>query len=101
MFTACTRSQAVEVGLEDRGVVGGGDAGVVVEDVDAAEPLGGGEVHALDGRLVRDVHLHGEPSDLARDLVGGFAVDVGDRDQRALLREADALRRRPFRRRLR
>ncbi len=59
----------VEAGLEDRGVVGGGDAGVVVEDVDAAEAFGRGRVHRLDRRLVRDVHLHGQTADLAGNLL--------------------------------
>src|SRR6185369_10172640 len=70
----------VEAGLEDRVVVGGGDAGVVVEDVDAAEPLGRCGVHLLHGRLVRDIHLQGQPADLAGNLLRRCPVDVGDND---------------------
>ena len=78
----------LEAGLEDRGVVGGGDAGVVVEHVDAAEALDCGCVQRLHRRLVRDVHLHREAADLAGDLLRGGAVDVGNRDLRALFGEA-------------
>ena len=44
---------------------------------------------ALHRRLVGDVHLHGQPADLAGNLLRRCPVDVGDDDLRALLREAD------------
>ena len=45
----------LELGVEDRGVVVGGDPGVVEEHVDAAEALAGLRVQSADGVLVGDV----------------------------------------------
>ena len=74
-------------GLEDRRVVRGGDAGVVVQHVDAAEALLRSRVHRANGVFLGDVHLHREPADLACDLLGRSEVDVGDAHLRALLGE--------------
>ena len=44
-------------------------------------------VHRLHRRLVADVDLHRQPADLAGDARRRIAVDVGDDDARALVRE--------------
>src|SRR5439155_1030108 len=65
--------------VEDRGVVVGRDPGVVVEDVDTAEPLGRGAHHRRDLLLVGDVHLECEGRAVRTDADGllcGRAVHV-------------------------
>ena len=93
----------VGLGLEDRVVVGGRDAGVVVEDVDAAVALGRRRVHRRD--LSSSATSTAERERVAarqRDrLLGRLAVDVGGADLRALLGEDEAPRRGPSRRRRR
>jgi hypothetical protein len=79
-------------GVEDRRVVVGRDAGVVVEDVDPAEALRRRAHHLLDLRLVGHVHglrERGAVPTLAHRLLGRLAADVGDADLGALLREED------------
>ena len=62
--------------LEDAGVVGGRDAGVVVEDVDAAEALARRRVHRATPRLVGDVGVMRERLAFARGdrLLGSAAT---------------------------
>src|SRR4051812_46255586 len=83
--TACVHGlhsvPGVRFGLEDRGVVRGRDAGVVVEDVDAAVALRRCCVHGLDARRVCDVHLDGDGvTCVGGGLRGCFFVDVGCAD---------------------
>src|SRR5207245_6091979 len=76
--------------LEHGGVVVRGDSGVVVEDVDAAVPLGRRRHHRLDARLVGDVDPVGEyVARLGGGLLRGFEVDVGGADARSLGAEED------------
>ena len=79
------------VGEEVAGAAG--DAGVVVEDVDAAEALDGGCDQPIEVGQVRDVGLDGQRTaagrlDLAGGLLGQLGAQVGDDDAGALLREA-------------
>ena len=76
--------------VEHGGVVVGRDAGVVVEDVDAAEPVGGRAHHRRDLLLVGDVDLERERSSLGAErdrLLGAGELHVGGADLGALLRE--------------
>ena len=77
--------------VENGRVVARRDAGVVVEDVDAAEALGGRGAHRAHVVLVGDVHAERERIARAqRDrLLGERDVEVGDADLRALGREHD------------
>ena len=81
----------VDARLEHGRVVARRDPGVVVEDVDAAEALGGRSHHRLDARLVGDVDLLRECVAAQRGRLAWprLEVDVGDADRRALLGEED------------
>jgi hypothetical protein len=70
------------------------DAGVVHQDVDAAEAADGGVDDGLDLLLAADVEgeAEGLPAgrlDLGGDGLGGVVLEVGDDDAGALLREAE------------
>ena len=76
------------LGVEDRIIVRGRDAGVVVEDVDAAVARRRFLVHAPHALGVRDVDLHCECVARVRcGLLGRVAVDVGDADLRTFVGE--------------
>ena len=90
----------VDRGVEDRGVVGGRDARVVVEDVDAAEALRRRVHHRLDAarrprrrprRRTRAVRARSPSPPRPR-------VDVGDADARAFLARRGSPPRGPSRR---
>jgi hypothetical protein len=68
----------------------GHDRGIVDKDVDASSLLHHGLVQGGDGGLVRHVAGDGEgaAADRLRDSFGACRVDVGDRDARALARQA-------------
>ena len=90
MFTFWTRSQASSSVSRIESSSARRDAGVVVEDVDPAEPLRGGRVHRLHARPVGDVDLHRQGiARLGGDLLGRCAVDVGRADLGPLLGEDD------------
>ena len=76
-------------GVQDGGVVVRGDACVVVEDVDAAEPLGRLGAHPANVLLFRHVRLHRECVAGAQGdrLLGSLEVHVGRADLRTLLGE--------------
>src|SRR5919106_2553587 len=80
----------LRLGLEDRAVVRGHDAGVVVEDVDARVALRRRAIERLDALRARDVDVLEErlPA-LRRRLLARFLDDVGDADPRPLLREEE------------
>ena len=80
------------VGRVDRPVLGQHHAGVVVQDVQAAEPVDGGVHHRLRVGLLRDVGvdvrgLAAGVADLRGGGLAGLVGDVGEDDPRALARE--------------
>ena len=81
------RVDAVELGLADleQRLVAVCDAGVVDDDVDAAERLGRRPHHGVDVDLLRDVALHGMHlvAEAGGELAHALAVDVGGDDLRA------------------
>src|SRR5262249_29327066 len=80
----------VGLGDEYRVVVGGHDAGVVVEHVDMAVTVFGRGVHRLHAVRVADVRLKEESTPTpARGLLPRLASNVGDAHARAFGREQD------------
>ncbi len=78
----------VEVGVEDRVVLGRGDAGVVERDVDRAVGVLRGPEQRVDLVLVGDVDVHvRRAAELGRDLGAARVVEVADDDLGALLDE--------------
>ncbi len=78
------RVPPVVVGLQEV-TLGGGQGGVVDEDVELREPLDRGREQAVAVVARRDVAAHGERGVERRGhRLGGVAVDVGDDDARAL-----------------
>ena len=78
----------VEVGIQDGGVVGRRDPGVVEEHVYAPETLRHLSVHLLYVFGVRDVGVDVEAADLIGGLVARFVGEVGYADAGVLLGEA-------------
>ena len=82
----------VELGLEDRVVVGRRDPGVVEADVERAETLDGGRVHGGHARGLGDIGVDVEPVDFLRDGATLLVGDIGHHDVGSLSSEPDGAR---------
>jgi hypothetical protein len=82
----------VEVGDEDRVILGRRDAGVVETHVEAAEAVDGGVVHGIDFARFGDVGVHVESADLTCDRLPRLVAQVDDDDARALAGESACTR---------